>query len=59
MLQNGWTSLHIASRNGHVEAIEVLLKAGADVHATTNVRDTALLPGCDVGYIAISFRIVA
>ena len=36
-LQDGWTSLHIASQDGHAAAIEVLLKAGANVRATDNV----------------------
>jgi ankyrin repeat protein len=31
-LQNSATPLRIASQNGHVEAMAVLLKAGADVH---------------------------
>lgn len=32
---NGYTALHYASRNGHYEACQILLKAGADVNATT------------------------
>lgn len=32
---NGYTALHYASRNGHYHACEMLLKAGANVNATT------------------------
>jgi len=31
---NGWSSLYIASRNGHVEAMKVLLAAKASLHVT-------------------------
>ncbi|KAH9204233.1 ankyrin repeat-containing domain protein, partial [Leptodontidium sp. 2 PMI_412] len=30
---DGWTPLHGASSNGHVEVVRVLLKQGADVKA--------------------------
>jgi len=29
----GWTSLHQAIKNGHVEVAKALLEKGADVHA--------------------------
>lgn len=32
---NGYTALHYASRNGHLTACELLLKAGAEVNACT------------------------
>jgi len=32
---NGYTALHYASRNGHYEACQMLLAAGANVNATT------------------------
>ena len=36
--QDGWTSLIFASKNGHVEAIQVLIEKGALIEATQNVR---------------------
>ena len=38
-LQNGWTALHFAARNGHDSVVETLLKAeGCDVNAMDDVR---------------------
>ena len=31
MCQNGWTSLMVASQNGHVEVVDKLLQHGANV----------------------------
>lgn len=31
----GYTALHYAARNGHYQACELLLNAGADVNAVT------------------------
>ena len=36
-IQNGWTTLHIASLIGHFKVIKVLLEANADVNIKTNV----------------------
>ena len=36
-LQNGNTPLHRASLNGHVAAVEVLLKTGAAINQTNHV----------------------
>ena len=37
-VQNGATSLHTASQNGHTDVVDLLVRAGADVHlATTEV----------------------
>lgn len=33
--KSGYTALHYAARNGHVEVCKLLLKNGADVNATT------------------------
>jgi hypothetical protein len=35
--QDGWSPLHWASLNGHLEVVEALLAKGADVEAKTNV----------------------
>ena len=36
-LQEGWTPLHYAALNGHVNVIEIL-NSQANINATTNVR---------------------
>ena len=36
--QNGKTALIVASKNGHVEAVRVLIEKGALIEAATNVR---------------------
>jgi ankyrin repeat protein len=36
--QKGWTSLMLASDNGHVEAVRVLIEKGANVEAAATVR---------------------
>ena len=38
----GWTSLHMASWNNHIEIAEFLLDAGADVEAKSNKGETPL-----------------
>ena len=38
MLQDGTTPLHWAARGGHTGTAEMLLKAGADIKATSEVR---------------------
>lgn len=39
---NGWTALHISAKNGHYSTVQLLLAAGADIHATTYEKETAL-----------------
>ena len=41
--QEGYTPLHIACRNNHEEAIELLLQANADVNSKNIVSDIFLL----------------
>jgi ankyrin repeat protein len=38
----GWTPLHWACKNGHVEVVKALLEKGADLHAKTNLGETPL-----------------
>jgi ankyrin repeat protein len=54
--QNGWTPLHSASRNGHVEVVEALLAKDADVEAREKVsiaRTCALCPSCSLTHIGV------
>ena len=37
IVQDGWTSLFMASRNGHDKVVGLLLQNGADVNATFTV----------------------
>ena len=37
-VQDGFSPLHVASQNGHTDVVDLLVRAGADVHlATTEV----------------------
>ena len=36
-LQDGWTALMMASENGHMECVKVLLDRGADVNMQNTV----------------------
>uniref|UniRef100_A0A8C5PEM3 Uncharacterized protein n=1 Tax=Leptobrachium leishanense TaxID=445787 RepID=A0A8C5PEM3_9ANUR len=38
----GWTPLHLACYFGHVQVVEDLLKAGADVNVLNDMGDTPL-----------------
>jgi len=39
---NGWTALQMASRNGNIEIVRIILKKGADVNAKNANDDTAI-----------------
>lgn len=41
---NGWQPIHVASRAGHVDVIDFLLKNGADVDARTNKEGGSYSP---------------
>lgn len=41
--RSGYTALHYAARNGHVEACECLLRNGADVNAVTKSGQATVL----------------
>lgn len=37
-IQGGFTAVYVASQNGHTDVVDLLVKAGADIHlANTNV----------------------
>jgi hypothetical protein len=40
-LQDGWTPVHIAAQNGHLEIVGLLLQKGANKDAASNVGHTA------------------
>ena len=52
---DGWAALHLAAHFGHVAIVEVLLAAGADVHARSGNRlaNTALHAAAAGGYIEV------
>ena len=39
VIQDGWTALKAAARNGHREVVELLIQHGADVNAKDKVRN--------------------
>jgi hypothetical protein len=45
LLQDGWTSLHMAAQNGHLAVVEQLLGAGAAVDAANKVGPSSTV-GC-------------
>jgi ankyrin repeat protein len=48
------TSLHLASQNGHLSIVEVLLEYGANINARNKEGNTALEISCRKGYFEIS-----
>ena len=44
MLQNGDTALHLASKNGHIETVQLLLANGIDVHWKNEVNRNVHIP---------------
>jgi len=45
-LQDGYTPIHLASRDGHVEVIDKLICSGADVNVVNKVSVTAVITKC-------------
>ncbi len=53
---HGTTALHLAAFHGHVAVMEILLKAGADIHARNVVGETPLLVATSKSHIhAVEF----
>ena len=42
--QDGFTPLIVASREGHTDAVQLLIGQGADINAKNNVSGSALSP---------------
>jgi ankyrin repeat protein len=52
VLQSGWTPLHHASQNGHLEVVRYLIeKCGVDV----NVKDSVSEFDCPIDWIDVCF----
>jgi ankyrin repeat protein len=49
----GWTPLHMASYNGHVQVFQALREHGADIEAKTNRRSTPLHLAAMDGHLAV------
>ncbi|HLE01405.1 MAG TPA: ankyrin repeat domain-containing protein [Bdellovibrionota bacterium] len=53
------TSLRIAARDGRIKEVGRLLKRGADVNATGEYGETALLNACRSNHIKVAFMLLA
>ncbi len=52
-LQDGLTALVYAACSNHIETIEVLLNAGADINAISHVRTLLSLSACSTGLLSL------
>ena len=52
--QDGFTALHVAAQEGHVEVVTFLVNAGADLHIQTKV---STLIGCVYNQIRMNMYI--
>ncbi len=47
-MQNGWTALTVAARNGHVNVVQCLVEAGANLEAADDVSGHVVWEYVDV-----------
>jgi ankyrin repeat protein len=52
-LVNGYTPLYAAARNGHLEIVQALLKAGASVNKANHLGETPLYIAAENGHVKI------
>ena len=45
-VQDGFSPLYVASQNGHTDVVDLLLKAGADIHQMAKVLPLYMPPTC-------------
>ena len=57
--QEMWTPLHFAAKNNHLEVVNELLRAQADVNARTIHRETPLTLSARKGYTSVVSALVA
>lgn len=53
---HGWAALHYVARSGHLDAMKVLLDAGADVYALDNDQRTAAQEALTYGHQEVLLR---
>ena len=60
--QDGWTPLHLAAKRGQMSIVDLLLKSGADVHASSVSQKqrgkTALHLACGEGHMHVIHRLI-
>lgn len=49
-----WTPLMFASKNGHLESVNFLVKKGADINCSNNEGNTPLILACRSGHLEIA-----
>ena len=50
-VQDGFSPLYVASQEGHTDVVDLLLKAGADVHQMAKVLPLYMPPTCTWGAV--------